>query len=42
MICTPMVPDTKIVDIFKPIFQNNHFTVNWILKQTEEVIRELL
>ncbi len=42
MICTPMVPDTKIVDIFEPIFQNNHVTVDWVLEQTEEGLRELL
>jgi hypothetical protein len=42
MICTPLVPDTKILDIFEPIFQNNHVTVDWKLEQTEEGIRELL
>jgi endonuclease III len=42
IICTPLVPDTKIVDIFEPIFQNNHVTVDWILEQTEEGIRGLL
>jgi endonuclease III len=39
----PMVPDsTKIVDIFEPIFQNNLVTVDWVLEQTEEGLRELL
>jgi endonuclease III len=42
MICTPLVPDTKIVDIFEPIFRNTHVTVDWILEQTEAGIRELL
>jgi hypothetical protein len=42
MICTPMVPDTKIVDFFEPIFQNNLVTVDWVLEQTEEGLRELL
>jgi hypothetical protein len=42
MICTSMVPDTKIVDIFEPIFQNNLVTVDWVLEQTEEGLRELL
>jgi endonuclease III len=37
-----MVPDTEIVDIFEPIFLNNHVTVDWILEQTEEGIQELL
>jgi hypothetical protein len=42
MICTPLVPDTKIVDIFEPIFLNNHVTMDWIINQTEEGIWELL
>lgn len=42
MICTPMVPDTKIVDIFEPIFRNNHVTADWVLEQREEGMRELL
>jgi endonuclease III len=30
------------VDIFEPIFQNNHVTVDWVLEQTEDGLRELL
>jgi hypothetical protein len=42
MICTPLVPNTKIVDIFEPIFLKNHVTVDWIIDRTEEGIQELL
>jgi hypothetical protein len=41
MICTPMVPDTKVVDIFEPIFQNNLVTVDWF-QNMEEGLRKLL
>lgn len=38
MLCTPMVPDTKIIDVFGPFFKENHVDEDWIIKEGEKGI----
>jgi hypothetical protein len=43
MICTPLVPDTKIVEIFTHMFlENEYVTLDWILEMGPAGIAELL
>jgi endonuclease III len=42
MVCTPMVPDTKIVELFGPIFKDNFVNIDWILEKGKAAIAELL
>jgi endonuclease III len=42
MLCTPMVPDTKIIDVFGPFFRNNTVDEDWIIKQGEKAIARIL
>jgi hypothetical protein len=38
MLCTPMVPDTKIIDVFGPFFKDNRVDEDWIIKEGEKGI----
>ena len=42
MVCTPLVPDTKIVEIFTPLFADNYITLEWIVGKGPSGIAELL
>jgi hypothetical protein len=42
MICTLLVPDMKIVEIFTPMFLENYVTLDWILEMGPAGITELL
>jgi endonuclease III len=42
MVCTPLVPDTKIVELFGPIFKENFVDIDWILDKGKVAIAELL
>jgi hypothetical protein len=42
MVCTPLVPDTKIVELFEPIFKQHFVDVDWILEKGKTAISELL
>jgi endonuclease III len=42
MVCTPLVPDTKIVELFGPIFQENDVDIDWILEKGKVAIAEIL
>jgi hypothetical protein len=42
MVCTPLVPDTKIVDLFGPIFKENFVAIDWILEKGKVVIAKIL
>ena len=36
MLCTPLVPDTKIIEVFRPLFTDNHVDEAWIIGQGEK------
>jgi endonuclease III len=42
MVCTPLVPDTKIVELFAPIFKDNFVDIDWILQKGKVAIAEIL
>jgi endonuclease III len=42
MICTPLVPDTKIVELFRPIFDTYIVDEDWIIAVGEERLQVLL
>jgi endonuclease III len=42
MICTPLVPDTKIIEVFQDLFRENHVTEEWVLQFGEKNLAEKL
>ena len=42
MLCTPMVPDTKIIDVFGPFFKENRVDEDWIIQEGEKGIASRL
>jgi hypothetical protein len=40
--CTPLVPDTKIVELFGPIFKENFLDIDWILEKGKVAIAKIL
>jgi hypothetical protein len=42
MVCIPLVPDTKIVELFGTIFKQNFIDINWILEKGKVATAELL
>jgi endonuclease III len=42
MICTPLVPDTKIIEVFGALFRENHVTEEWVLNFGEKNLTEKL
>ena len=42
MLCTPMVPDTKIIDVFRPFFKENKVDEDWIIQEGETGIAQRL
>jgi endonuclease III len=42
MICTPLVPDRKIIEVFGELFRENHITEEWVLEFGENHLAEKL
>jgi hypothetical protein len=42
MICTPLVPDRKIIEVFGELFRENHITEEWVLEFGEKHLAEKL
>jgi endonuclease III len=40
MLCTPLVPDTKIIQIFGPLFKDHYVDEDWIIKEGETKLSE--
>jgi endonuclease III len=41
MLCTPLVPDTKIIDVFGPLFREHYVDENWIIGLGETALADL-
>jgi hypothetical protein len=42
LVCTPLVPDIKIIDLFGPIFKENFVNIGWILEKGKVAMAKLL
>jgi endonuclease III len=42
MLCTPLVPDTKIIEVFGPLFKEHHVDEKWVVELGTKKLAEIL